>query len=69
MNISPVGGTPVGGFGVTSAKPASDGDTAAVEARETSATKKAEQLNGGVQPKATSTLPTTAQTGGVNKVI
>ncbi len=48
----------------TTAKPDSDGDSAAVEASESAATKSAERANGGVAPKAAaSTRP-----GGVNVI-
>ncbi len=39
----------------TSARAASDGDSAAVEAKESAATKMAEKLNGGTAPKTSST--------------
>jgi hypothetical protein len=62
--ISP-GSAPLQRTPVVQAKPASDGDSAAVEAAETSATKSAEQKNNGIGPK--SVAPTTP--GGVDKLV
>ena len=50
MSITPVGPA---ASASTYRAPAADGDSAAVEAAESSATKAAEQANGGVAPKAT----------------
>ena len=47
---------------------ASDGDTAAVESRESSATKKAEKLNNGVQPKPTLTQSVPVTAGGLSRI-
>jgi len=52
-----------------SPKMASDGDTAAIEARENYATRNAEKLNGGFQPKPAPTQSAAPPTpGGVNKM-
>jgi len=63
------------------AKTAPDGDSAAVEQAESSATQNAEQLNGGFAPKAANPAPATPSAtnavtataappnGGVNKVV
>ncbi len=44
-----------------STKPASDGDSPAIEASESGATVKAEKLNGGSAPNSASTIAPTSQ--------
>lgn len=62
MNISSVGPA-----WTQVAKPAADGDTAAAEARESAATKKAEQLNGGSAPRPPTPPVSPRTAGGVDR--
>jgi hypothetical protein len=55
MSISAISSPPA--FVRPAAAPAADGDTPAQEARETSATKTAEKLNGGFAPPPTAPSP------------
>jgi hypothetical protein len=66
MSISSISSTSA--VAQQSTKLASDGDTAAVEARENSATKKAEKLNGGFQPKPAPTQSVPATAGGFSTI-
>ena len=70
MSVSGIGSTPAAlpvrqSPSTAQAQPASDGDSAAVEAAETAATKAAERQHGGVAPAS----GTAARPGGVNKLV
>lgn len=63
-SVGPAGFSSAGYIARPSTKLAPDGDTAAVEARESNATQKAEKLNGGFAPKSNPALAA----GGLNTV-